>query len=150
MRRNLIGPLAGWLLIAGITSPAFGQKDALDEAVRARSDAAWAQARRIWEWAEVGYREEKSAALLADTLREAGFRVERGVSGIPTAFVATVGSGRPVVAILGEYDALPGLSQEAVPERRPVGGKGAGHGCGHHLFGVASATAAIALAEQIR
>jgi aminobenzoyl-glutamate utilization protein B len=81
---------------------------------------------------------------------KAGFKVERGVAKIPTAFTATIGSGKPVIAILGEYDALPELSQEPVPFRQPrEGGNGYGHGCGHHLFGVASASAAIALGEQI-
>ena len=106
-------------------------------------------ARKIWEWAEVGYQEKRSAALLADAMEAGGFRVERGVAGIPTSFIATIGSGKPVIAILGEYDALPGLSQQAVPDRQPRPGATAGHGCGHHLFGVASATACLALGEQI-
>ena len=72
------------------------------------------------------------------------------MAGIPTSFIATIGSGKPVIAILGEYDALPGLSQQAVPDRQARPGVTAGHGCGHHLFGVASATAALALGEQIR
>jgi aminobenzoyl-glutamate utilization protein B len=130
--------------------PAFAQDRTLDESIRARADASWEQARKIWGWAEVGYHEVRSAALLADSLEAAGFRVERGVIGIPTAFIATVGSGKPVIAILGEYDALPGLAQETVPERKARPGSAAGHGCGHHLFGVASASASIALAEQLR
>ena len=131
------------------TAPAFAQRS-LDESIRARSDAAWAEALKIWEWAEVGYHEDRSAALLAQSLESAGFRVERGVAGIPTAFIATVGSGKPVIAILGEYDALPGLAQENVPERKPRAGVSAGHACGHHLFGVASAEASIALAGELR
>ena len=107
-------------------------------------------ARKIWEWAEVGYQEKRSAALLADALEAGGFRVERGVAGIPTAFIATIGSGKPVIGILGEYDALPGLSQQAVPDRQARAGATAGHGCGHHLFGVASASACLALGEQIK
>ncbi len=107
-------------------------------------------ARKIWEWAEVGYQEQRSAALLADALESGGFRVERGVAGIPTAFIATVGSGRPVIGVLGEYDALPGLSQQAEPVRRTRPGLNAGHGCGHHLFGTASAAACLALAEQVK
>jgi aminobenzoyl-glutamate utilization protein B len=81
---------------------------------------------------------------------QAGFKIERGVAQIPTAFIATYGSGKPVIGILGEYDALPGLSQQAVPYRRPRRAAGYGHGCGHHLFGVASVSAAIAIAEQIK
>ena len=102
--------------------PALAQRS-LDESIRARADASWAEALKIWEWAEVGYHEERSAALLAESLEAAGFRVERGVAGIPTAFIATVGSGKPVIAILGEYDALPGLAQENVPERKPRAGR---------------------------
>jgi aminobenzoyl-glutamate utilization protein B len=138
------------IAIGAVPAVAFAQKSALDDSIRSRADASWEQARKIWEWAEVGYHEQRSAALLADSLERAGFRVERGVAGIPTAFIATFGSGKPVIAILGEYDALPGLSQEAEPDRRPRLGLTAGHGCGHHLFGVASASACIALAEQIR
>ncbi len=130
--------------------PAFAFQKSLDESIRDRADASWAEALKIWEWAEVGYHEDRSAALLAQSLESAGFRVERGVAGIPTAFIATVGSGKPVIAILGEYDALPGLAQENVPQRKPRPGVSAGHACGHHLFGVASAEASIALAEQLR
>jgi aminobenzoyl-glutamate utilization protein B len=129
--------------------PSAAQDQTLDESIRARADASWEQAMKIWEWAEVGYHETRSAALLADSLEAAGFRVERGPAGIPTAFIATAGTGKPVIAILGEYDALPGLSQGNVPERKPRLGVSAGHGCGHHLFGVASASACIALAEEL-
>ena len=107
-------------------------------------------ARKIWEWAEVGYQEKRSSALLADALESGGFRVERGIAGIPTAFIATIGSGKPVIGILGEYDALPGLSQQAEPVRHARDGVTAGHGCGHHLFGTASAAACLALAEQVK
>jgi aminobenzoyl-glutamate utilization protein B len=102
-------------------------------------------ARQIWEFAEVGYKEEKSSALLQETLSKAGFKIEKGVAGMPTAFVATYGSGKPVIGILGEFDALPGVSQDAVPEQKPVEGRPAGHACGHHLFGTASSAAAIAV-----
>jgi aminobenzoyl-glutamate utilization protein B len=102
-------------------------------------------AHNIWEFAEVGYKETRSSALLQETLAQAGFTVESGVAGIPTAFVATYGSGKPVIGILGEYDALPGVSQDAVPEVKQVEGRPAGHACGHHLFGTASAAAAIAV-----
>ena len=105
---------------------------------------------KIWEWAEPGYQETRSAALLADALAAGGFKVERGVAKIPTAFIATIGSGKPIIGILGEFDALPGLAQEAVPFRQPRPGSSYGHGCGHHLFGVASASACLALAEPIK
>ncbi len=100
----------------------------------------------IWNYAEMGYQEEKSSALLQKTLEDAGFTIKKGVAGIPTAFIAEYGSGSPVVAIMGEYDALPGLSQEAVAEKKSAGGA-AGHACGHHLFGTASTAAAIATKE---
>mgnify|MGYP006310711381 CR=1 FL=1 len=74
----------------------------------------------IWSFAEVGLQEHKSSKLLADELEKHGFSVERGVAGMPTAFVATYGSGKPVLGILGEYDALPGLSQKAIPTQEPV------------------------------
>lgn len=104
---------------------------------------------QIWNYAEVGYKEYKSTALLQQTLKDNGFSVDTGVAGIPTAFVATYGSGKPVIGILAEYDALPGLSQEAVPEKQPKSGMIAGHGCGHHLFGVASIAAGIELKKLI-
>jgi aminobenzoyl-glutamate utilization protein B len=101
--------------------------------------------RQIWEYAEIGYQETKSSAVLAAELEKAGFRMERGVANMPTAFTATFGQGKPVIAIIGEYDALPGLSQEAVPEKKPVVAGANGHGCGHNTFGVAAAHAAIAV-----
>ncbi len=107
-------------------------------------------ARSIWDWAEVGYQEVKSSALLQKELTDAGFKVEAGVAGIPTSFLATAGSGRPVIGILAEFDALPGITQDAVPERKPVAGKLSGHACGHHLFGTASVSAAIAVANWLK
>jgi aminobenzoyl-glutamate utilization protein B len=98
---------------------------------------------QIWQWAELGYKEVQSAALLQETLAGEGFRIQKGVAGIPTAFIAEYGSGGPVIGILGEFDALPGLSQKAIPQKESAGGVG-GHACGHHLFGTASAAAAIA------
>lgn len=107
-------------------------------------------AKAIWTHAEVGYQETKSSALLQKQLKDAGFRVESGVAGIPTAFTATWGNGGPVVAVLGEFDALPGINQSDAPTRDPIPGKGAGHACGHHLFGVASASAAIAVKDWLQ
>jgi aminobenzoyl-glutamate utilization protein B len=106
-------------------------------------------ARQIWDFAEIGYNEHRSCALLQGQLRDAGFRVEAGVAGIPTAFTATYGQGKPVIGILAEYDALPGITQDAVPDRRPVAGKAAGHACGHNLFGTGSTAAAIAVKEWL-
>ncbi len=103
----------------------------------------------IWTHAEVGLKETRSAQELVSLMRVNGFRVEMGVAGMPTAFVASWGSGTPVVGILAEYDALPGLSQDAVPERRERPGADAGHGCGHSIFGTASAAAAIAAKQAL-
>ncbi len=104
---------------------------------------------QIWDYAEVGYKEEKSTALLQTTLKENGFNVEEGIASIPTAFVGTYGSGSPVIAILAEFDALPGLSQQVTTERKPIADKNAGHACGHHLFGVASVAAGIEIKKMM-
>jgi aminobenzoyl-glutamate utilization protein B len=104
---------------------------------------------QIWELAETGYQEHQSAQLLADTLETAGFTVERGIAEIPTAFVASYGTEKPVIAILGEYDALPGLSQKVAATQQPVKVGGNGHGCGHNLLGVGALAAAMAVKEVI-
>lgn len=104
---------------------------------------------KIWDLAEVGYKEEKSSALLQKELKENGFAVKAGVAGIPTSFEASFGNGSPVIGILAEYDALPGITQEAVPERKEAKGKNAGHACGHHVFGAASVAAGIELKKQL-
>ena len=105
---------------------------------------------QVWAYAETALREHRSARLLADYAEKQGFRVERGIDGMPTAFVASYGSGRPVIAIMGEYDALPGLSQKAQSSKAPLVAGAPGHGCGHNLFGAASLGAALAIKEQIR
>ena len=104
---------------------------------------------QIWNNAELGYKEVKSSALLQETLRKEGFTVEAGVADIPTAFVATYGSGQPVIGILAEFDALPGLAQQAVPEKKGIAGQAGGHGCGHHLFGAASVAAGVSIKKLI-
>jgi aminobenzoyl-glutamate utilization protein B len=106
-------------------------------------------AQKIWNYAEVGYKEKQSSLLLQETLRQAGFQVEAGVADIPTAFVATFGQGKPVIGIMAEYDALPGLSQDTIPAKRSLGGN-SGHACGHHLFGTGSVAAAIAVKEWMK
>ena len=105
---------------------------------------------RIWALAETALRETKSSALLADHAEKNGFKMERGVSGMPTAFIGTYGEGRPIIGILGEFDALPGISQKASPVKEPYEKGAAGHGCGHNLFGAASLGAAIAIKELIQ
>jgi len=104
----------------------------------------------IWSYAELGLQEFKSSKLLADTLEQAGFKVERGLAGIPTCFVATYGSGKPLIGILGEYDALPMLSQKGrVPKQDPVLKGAPGHGCGHNTMCTAAAAAAIAVKQAM-
>lgn len=105
---------------------------------------------QIWSWAEVGYQETRSSELLQHTLADAGFSLTPGVAGIPTAFVAEYGAGGPVIAILAEFDALPGVSQAAVPIPQPLPGGTAGHACGHHLFGTGSVAAAVAVRDWLQ
>lgn len=132
------------------TSIASAQEAAPNPAalVEAQFERTQDTALQIWEWAELGYQEERSANLLKSQLHEAGFRIEEGVADIPTAFIAEWGSGGPVIAILAEYDALPGISQTAGPTREHSG-LGAGHACGHNLFAAGSLTAAIATAQWL-
>lgn len=106
-------------------------------------------AREIWNLAELGFQEEKSSARLASELERAGFTVSRGVADMPTAFVASYGSGKPVIGILGEFDALPGLAQAAAPEHKPIAGQAAGQACGHHLLGTGALAAAIAVKDWL-
>lgn len=105
---------------------------------------------RIWDWAEVGLKELRTGALLADILEKHGFTVERGVAGMPSAFVATYGSGSPTIGMMAELDALPGLSQEAVPYRSPRVEGGAGHGCGHCGYATAALGGALAVKEAMQ
>ena len=103
----------------------------------------------IWSIAETAFEETQSAEILASYAEKNGFTVDRGVAGMPTAFVATYGSGSPVISVLGEFDALPGLSQKTEPTKNPLNEGEPGHGCGHNMFGAASLGAAIAIKEQI-
>jgi len=106
-------------------------------------------AQQIWELAEVGYKEEISSRLLQEKLSAAGFQIQSGVADIPTAFIASYGQGEPVIGILAEFDALPGISQSASPVRDIIDGKPDGHACGHHLFGAGSAAAALAVKDWL-
>ncbi len=100
---------------------------------------------QIWDFAELGLEEKNSAGVLFDFLTKAGFSLKKNVAGIPTAFTATFGRGKPLIGINCEYDALPGLSQEPKARKRPVVPGAPGHGCGHNLLGTGSAGAAVAL-----
>lgn len=104
----------------------------------------------IWNYAEAGFKENKSTLLLQNTLKENGFTVEAGVAEMPTAFVASYGSGKPVIAILAEFDALPGLSQDSSSIKTPVATNTYGHACGHHLFGTGSIATAIAIKTLLK
>ena len=106
-------------------------------------------AQQLWEFAELGYLETRSSGLMQAELEGEGFRIEQGIADIPTAFVAEWGEGGPVIAILAEMDALPGINQSGLATRDPVEGKGAGHACGHNLFGAGSLTAAIAVKKWL-
>jgi aminobenzoyl-glutamate utilization protein B len=104
---------------------------------------------RVWQFAELPMEEYKSSRLLADALEKDGFTLTRGVAGMPTSFVATYGSGEPVLGFLAEYDALPGLSQKTVPHQEPLLEGAPGHGCGHNLLGVGAVSAAMAVRHAI-
>jgi aminobenzoyl-glutamate utilization protein B len=150
-----LAPLMRALLCASLLIPAsraaaapLSERDrselirGVDARGRELSDAAM----KIWGFAEMGYLETKSSALLQGQLKDSGFTVTPGVAGMPTAFIASFKNGDgPVVAVLAEFDALPGLAQAATPTRTPIPGQEAGHGCGHNLFGAASVNGAIAL-----
>ena len=104
---------------------------------------------KIWDWAEVGYQEYKSSELLQSELASHGFTITKGVADIPTAFIAEFTNGGPVIGILGEFDALPGLMQTSSPFKEERDDVAAGHACGHHMFGAASAWAAVAVKEWL-
>ncbi|MDX1382757.1 MAG: amidohydrolase [Thermoanaerobaculia bacterium] len=146
--RSGFATLAALALVAA-TVAAADDKEAMVRRIAAEADRYWSAAHDIWEWAEPGYQETLSSERLKGLLRDGRFEIREGVAGIPTAFVASIGSGEPVIGILAEYAALPGLSQKAVPHQEAREETSWGHACGHHLFGVASAAAALALGEEI-
>lgn len=142
------------ILLCGF--PASGRKMPKAKAANAGTeyiDASFAvydkMQKKIHSLAELGYMEYESSELLASHLEENGFKVERGVAGIPTAFVASFGSGGPVIGILAEYDALPGMSQDTVAFKKAVVEGGAGHGCGHNLLGTGSVAGAVAISKWL-
>ena len=135
-----------FLLTAGCVCAA----DTVLARVAAHADRFGAVSRQIWETPELGFHETKSSAALQQELRANGFDVQSGVAGMPTAFTASFGNGKPVIAILGEFDALPGLSQKDVAVQSPVVAGAPGHGCGHNLLGSASALAAVAIKEEMQ
>lgn len=124
-------------------------KEAVRKSVDSHSQELIKLSDEIWAHAETALKEYKSSKALADYAEAKGFRVTRGVAGMPTAFIAEYGSGKPIIGILGEYDALPGISQKAQTEKEPLQAGAAGHGCGHNLFGAASMGSALAIKELI-
>lgn len=124
-------------------------KKELLNSIEQKSSELTALSDKIWEAAEVAFREEKSSEYLIKYAEENGLKVEKGLAGMPTAFTASYGEGKPVIGIIGEFDALPGLSQTTDSFRNELIKGGAGHGCGHNLFGTASLGAAVAIKELI-
>ena len=151
MRVILVFVVAAWAIAPAASNAA--KQSAAKRAVVASVDRHAGEladlSDRIWAFAETALREHRSAKALADFAEQQGFEVKRGIANMPTAFVASYGSGRPIIAIMGEYDALPGASQKAIPEQSPLVEGAAGHACGHNLFGAASLGAALAIKEQI-
>ncbi|MEE8426071.1 MAG: amidohydrolase [Woeseiaceae bacterium] len=152
----MIRKFAAAMLLAFTAMTALAQNDdtaRLKNAAIASIDAQRATLIRmsdaVWAHAETALYETESSQLLADYAEQQGFDVERGVAGMPTAFIASYGEGKPIIGILGEFDALPRLSQAATPARSPIHDGAAGHGCGHNLFGVASLGAATAIKQLI-
>lgn len=144
------------LLSIGFDSLAQSNKQSIDElksetatTIQSGYDVYKKIALSIWDYAELGYKENKSSALLQNTLKDNGFTVEAGVAGMPTAFVATYGNGSPVIAFLAEYDALPDLSQDSSPTKTAIPNKNTAHACGHHLFGTGSVAAGIAIKKLL-
>ncbi|MEX0717104.1 MAG: amidohydrolase [Planctomycetaceae bacterium] len=119
------------------------------EHVDAQAETIKGVNKAIWEFAELGLQEHKSSGLLIETLERAGFEVEKGVADMPTAFMASYGGGKPIIGILAEYDALPGMSQKVVSYREPVEEGANGHACGHSGFAAGSLGAALAVKEAL-
>ena len=137
------------LLLLAATPLLAADKNTILQSMDTRAAHYGDVSRKIWEFAELGFKETKSAALLQSELRTAGFTLAENLAGMPTAFTAAWGQGKPVIAIMGEYDALPGLSQDTAPERKPLVVGGSGHGCGHNLLGTASLFAAVTLKDWL-
>src|SRR5579872_1483459 len=139
-----------WLPVVLLASFALNAADSVLDHVAAHADRFGKISRQIWESPEVGYHENKSSTLLQQELKANGFDVRAGVAGMPTGFVASFGSGKPVIALMGEFDALPGMSQKEEPAIDPVTAGAPGHACGHNLLGSASALAAVAIKEEMQ
>jgi len=137
------------VLIALVFSISTLADSSLDSSINKHQETFEEVAMKIWDWAEVGYQEYKSSELLQSELAAHGFTITKGVADIPTAFIAEYSNGGPVIGILGEFDALPGLMQTASPFKEIKEDVNAGHACGHHMFGAASAWAAVTVKEWL-
>src|SRR5580692_9053423 len=137
------------LAIPAIAQPTPADRAQIIKLVDANAAQYKQVSKEIWGYAELGYHENKSSRLLQDQLKNAGFSIQAGVADEPTGFIASYGSGKPVIAILGEFDALPGLSQQAIATREAVVSGAPGHGCGHNLLGAGAALAAVAVKDYM-
>jgi aminobenzoyl-glutamate utilization protein B len=142
---SLVGIMLLFAPSLGAAEPLRPAQQSAVEEIAARQSELNDVNKAIWEFAEVGLEERQSSALLVDKLKAAGFKVRVGVADMPTAFVAEFGSGQPIIGILAEYDALPGLSQKVSPQRDPVTTDAPGHGCGHSGLGTGALGAALAV-----
>lgn len=148
MNRRTLSVLAAAALLAPAAASAQSGKAMVASWVDQNAERFGEVAQNIWDFAEVGYQEVESSGLLQSTLAAGGFQIEAGVAGIPTAFVASWSNGEgPIIGIMAEFDALPGITQDRNPERAPIETKPAGHACGHHLFGAGSTAAAMAVRD---
>ena len=136
-------------LFAGEQIPSLPQKTAAVASIDRHAAELSRLSDQVWAYAETALLETKSAEAIAAFAEAQGFRVRRGVAEMPTAFIAEYGQGSPVIAVLGEYDALPGISQKAEPVKAALEPGAPGHGCGHNLLGVAALGAAMAVKEQM-
>lgn len=149
-KTRILGALCTACALTVLPSVAEVDKASIVAGLDAQYDRYRKIAHSLWENPELGYLETQSTALLRGALEAEGFTVTAGVADIPTAFTATYGSGKPVIGILGEFDALPGMSQAAVAEETPLTPGAPGQACGHHLFGTASLAAAVAVKDWLR
>ena len=150
MTRKMVFTLVAILSLQGMTAQSGKKlKQQAVAHVAQQSEDLITVSDKIWAAAEVAFKESVSSKTLIDYARANGFKVTEGVAETPTAFVAEYGSGRPIIGIMGEFDALPGISQKAVPYKTPLEAGAAGHGCGHNLFGTASLGAAVAIKNLI-
>jgi len=149
MKRKILIISCLAVAITGVFAQKRSKNNPLDNAAIAYLDQSFATydkiQKTIWGHPELGFLETQSSAAHQQHLKEHGFSIEAGVAGMPTAYVATYGSGSPVIGILAEFDALPGLSQDTVPYRKPLIEGGNGHACGHNIFGTGSIAGAVAI-----